>query len=125
MKMQESGFLKIDTLVLKTLPTKPTYYGKVITSSIKVSATRSLIVVVDTIWSTIKPPTYSYTPPTNITTVAPAYNKDYRRWVYRTKTFTVKRCKYVTYTVWTKNELYYENLMNTIESNIKLLKNSN
>ena len=69
-------------------------------------------------------PTYSFGNPP-VTTVAPAYNKDYRRWVYRSKTYLVKRCKPVTYTVWTKNELYYETLLKNIETNILLTKNSN
>jgi hypothetical protein len=124
MKIQESGFLKIDTLVLTTMPTKPTYYGKTITSSIKVSSTRSLIVVVDTIWSTVKVPLYAFGIPP-VAKVVPDYNKDYRRWVYRTKTITIKRCKPVSYTIWTKNELYYETLLKDIETNILLTKNSN
>jgi len=124
MKMQESGYLKIDTLVLTTYPTKSTYYGKTILNKVKVSSTRSLVVVVDTIWSGIKVPAYTYSPPptTPPTVVPPTYDKRYYRWVYRNKTFLIKRCKPVTYTVWTVNEAYYENLMSTIESNIKILK---
>ena len=72
--IKRSGFLKLDTLVLTSLPTKPTYYGKVILNKIKVSSTRSLIVIVDTIWNNLTTPIYAYGNPPK-TTVAGDYNK--------------------------------------------------
>lgn len=110
-----SGFLKFDTLVLKSIPIKSTYYGKVITSSIKVSSTRALIVTVDTIWNNLTAPTYAYGNPPK-TTVAGDYNKTSIR-VYKNKKFIMKLCKPVTYTIWTKNELYYENLLMILKNN--------
>jgi len=124
--IKQSGFLKFDTLVLKSLPTKLTYYGNVIVNKIKVSPTRSLIVVVDTIWNNITAPIYAYGNPPK-TTVAGEYNKTSYR-VYKNKLFRIKLCKPVTYTVWTKNEqlkwpdnptlLYYDGLLKTISENL-------
>jgi hypothetical protein len=118
LSIELSGFLKFDTLVLKTLPTKPTYYGKTIVNKIKISSIRSLIVVVDTIWNNMSPPVYAYGYPLRKPIV---YNYDkvsYR--VHKNKIFSIKLCKPVTYTLWTKNELYYEQLLNAIQTNLTL-----
>jgi hypothetical protein len=115
--IENSGYLKIDTLILSTLPTKDTYYGKVIISSIKVSSTKSLIVVVDTVW-TVSPKPLSYMFGNVPKTVTSNYDTDYRRWVYKNVKVAVKRCKPVTYTVWTKNENYYVTLLDSIEKYI-------
>lgn len=117
--INESGYLKYDTLIVKTEPTKPTYYGKVILNKVK-TPIGFWIVTVDTIWSTKAMPTYAFGNPPK-TVIPPLYDKTYYRWIYRNRTISVKWCKPVTSTVWGKNEPYYEKLLNDIQAIIVTL----
>ncbi len=116
--IKESGYLKLDTLVLTKLPTKSTYYGKVILKSIKVSPTRAIIVTVDTIWNKSIIPVYMYGNPNKAVTSIP-YTTNQNLWVFKNKKVILKHCKPVSYTIWTKNETYYTDLLNTISLNLK------
>lgn len=113
-----SGYLKYDTLILRSIPVKPTYYGKVIVNSVKVSDTRAIIVVVDTVWNSSPIPTYAFgnsiANSTNIVYPADAVM------VYKNKKIMMKLCRPVSYTLWTKNELYYDQLLTTIKTNLNL-----
>ena len=117
--IKETGYLKLDTLVLSKLPTKSTYYGKVIINSIKVSPTRSLIVTVDTIWNKTTFPVYAYGNTTKVGAALP-YEKNPNRWVFRDKKVIIKLCKPVSYTTWTKNEAYYDELIKTVTTSLNL-----
>jgi len=117
--IKQSGYLKLDTLVLSKLPTKSTYYNKVILNSIKVSPKRSLIVTVDTIWNKTTFPTYAFGNTTKVGAALP-YEKNPNRWVFRNKKVIIKICKPVSYTTWTKNEVYYDELIKTILTSLNL-----
>jgi hypothetical protein len=119
--VQESGYLKYDTLIVATNPTKTTYYGKFILNKVFIDNNKIWIVTVDTIWNTKPIPIYAYGNPPK-TVIPVIYDKVYYRWVYRNRTISIKWCKPVTYTVWTKDEPYYEQLMNDIQSNIPYFK---
>jgi hypothetical protein len=121
LSVRESGYLKLDTVVLKTLPTKGTYYGKVIVSKVTLSPTKSIIVTVDTIWPVIKYPKYAFSnTPKPITN--PTYDKDKQHWVYRNKNVLFKRCEPVPITIWITDEMFYGSQINNIEDNIDYLK---
>ena len=117
--INESGSIKIDTLLTTEYPTTPTYYGKVILNKTRIpNSSNSLVVFVDTIWNTSPSPIYAYG---NNTYPTPTnYDKNHLHWFYRTKTIVIKLCKPVSYATWLANEAYYDKLLTDIKTNIKL-----